>query len=78
MGTTDGDFGSSLFAFHLEPDTADASMNALYINQCGLGMPNRDYYLKASFKPQREAYRAYMERTFKAIGTPNPAAAADA
>ena len=40
-------------------------------------MPNRDYYLKPQFKPQRDAYRAYIERTFKAIGQPNPAAAAD-
>ena len=39
-------------------------------------MPDRDYYLKAQFKPQREAYRAYIERTFRTIGIPNPAAAA--
>jgi putative endopeptidase len=77
MGTTEGRFGSALFAFDLEPDTADASMNSVYLYQAGLGMPNRDYYLDASFKPQRDAYRAYLERTFKAIGNPNPAAAAD-
>src|SRR5213075_743654 len=29
MGVTDGQFGSSLFGFYLQPDTADASMNAL-------------------------------------------------
>ena len=77
MGTTSGGFGSALFAYDLEPDTADASMNSLYLYQAGLGMPNRDYYLEASFKPQRDAYRAYIERTFKAIGQPDPAAAAD-
>jgi putative endopeptidase len=77
MGTTEGSFGSALFAFDVEPDTADASMNALYLYQAGLGMPNRDYYLKDAFKPQRAAYRAYIERTFKAIGQANPAAAAD-
>ena len=77
MGTTGGGFGSALFAYDLEPDTADASMNSLYLYQAGLGMPNRDYYLEASFKPQRDAYRAYIERTFKAIGQPDPAAAAD-
>ncbi|HET8827478.1 MAG TPA: M13 family metallopeptidase N-terminal domain-containing protein, partial [Terriglobales bacterium] len=75
MGTTEGRFGSALFAFDLEPDTADASMNSVYLYQAGLGMPNRDYYLDASFKPQRDAYRAYLERTFKAIGNSNPAAA---
>ncbi|MFL6829637.1 MAG: M13 family metallopeptidase [Sphingomicrobium sp.] len=77
MGTTDGSFGSSLYAFDLEPDTADAAMNALYLYQSGLGMPDRDYYLKAEFKPQRDAYRAYLERTFKTIGQPDAAAAAD-
>ncbi len=76
MGTTDGSFGSSIYAFDLEPDTGDASMNAVYLYQSGLGMPNRDYYLKPEFKKQRDAYRAYIERTFKAIGEPNPAAAA--
>ena len=77
MGTTDGSFGSSIYAFDLEPDTADAKMNSLYLYQAGLGMPNRDYYLKPEFKKQRDAYRAYIERTFKAVGEPNAAAAAD-
>jgi putative endopeptidase len=77
MGTTDGHFGSSLFGFYVQPDTADASINALNMLQSGLGMPNREYYLSDQFKPQREAYRAYIERTFRNIGTPNPATAAD-
>ena len=77
MGTTEGAFGSSLFRWGLQPDTANAAMNALNLSQAGLGMPNRDYYLSAQFEPQRRAYRAYVERTFRAIGTPNPAAAAD-
>jgi putative endopeptidase len=77
MGAAIGDFGSSVFYYDLEADTADAKMNALYLYQSGLGLPNRDYYLKDQFKPQREAYRAYVERTFRNIGTPNAAAAAD-
>src|SRR5882724_1951117 len=76
MGGTLGTFGKSLIYYDVEPDTADASMNALYVYQSGLGMPNRDYYLKPEFNKQRGAYRAYVERTFKAIGNPNPAAAA--
>src|SRR5690348_8521502 len=77
MGAALGDFGSSVFYYDLEPDTADAKMNAVYLYQSGLGMPNRDYYLSDEFKPQRAAYRAYIERTFKTIGEPNPAAAAN-
>ena len=77
MGETNYGFGKTLFGIGLRPDTADASMNSLNVAQSGLGLPNRDYYLKPEFKKQRDAYRAYAERTFKAIGNPNPAAAAD-
>jgi putative endopeptidase len=76
MGTTDGRFGSALYAWSLQPDTADASMNALNLNQSGLGLPNRDYYLSGQFKPQRDAYRAYIERTLRTIGVANASAAA--
>ena len=51
-------------------------MNTLNLRQGGLGMPNRDYYLSDEFKPQREAYRAYLERTLRSIGTADPSAAA--
>ena len=43
----------------------------------GLGMPDRDYYLLDKYRPQRDAYRAYIERTFRMIGDPNPAKNAD-
>ena len=69
MGTTDHHFGSSLFGFYVQPDTADASINALNLLQGGLGLPSRDYYLNDQFKPQREAYRAYIERTLRNVGT---------
>lgn len=52
-------------------------MNTLFLGQAGLGLPDRDYYLKDTFKPQRDAYRAYIERTFT-MGQPEPAKAADA
>ena len=77
LGTTQGNFGISLFDWGLQPGTADASMNELNITQGGIGLPDRDYYLKDEFKTQRDAYRAYMERTFKAIGEADPSAAAD-
>jgi len=78
MGTTDGVFGISLFGAFVGADTKDPTMNVLYLGQGGLGLPEREYYFADQFKNQREAYRAYMERTFKAIGNPDPKAAADA
>ena len=35
------------------------------------------FALLDKYKPQRDAYRAYIERTFGLIGTPNATAAAD-
>ena len=77
MADTLGDLGSTLFALGLLPDPANPSMNIAYIGSNGMGMPDRDYYLLNRYKPQRDAYRAYIRRTFKMIGEPNPSAAAD-
>jgi putative endopeptidase len=50
------------------------------LTQSGLGMPNRDYYLKpdAKFVETRGKYRAYVEQMLKLAGYAEPAAAADA
>ena len=52
-------------------------MNIAFVGTSGMGLPDRDYYLLDKYKPQRDAYRAYIERTFGLIGTPNASAAAD-
>ena len=76
MGDTNGKFGSSVIDFGVSSDTANPNLNVLYIGQSGLGLPDRKYYLDDSLKKQRDAYRAYIERTMKAIGYADPAAAA--
>ena len=78
MGATNGTFGSALVDFDVSPDTANASMNVLWLGQAGLGMPDRDYYLTPQFKPQRDAYLAYVTRIFAAIGQKDPEASAKA
>src|SRR5215831_19364614 len=40
-------------------------------------MPDRDYYLTPTFKPQLDAYRAYIERTLRMIGDADPVKHAD-
>lgn len=77
MGTTKGRFGSSIFSYALQPDPANGSVERLNLSQAGLGMPSRDFYLNDTFKKQRNAYRTYIERTFRIIGGVDPAAAAD-
>jgi putative endopeptidase len=50
------------------------------VAQAGLGMPDRDYYLKedAKFADTRAKYRAYVETMLKLANYPNAAASADA
>ena len=60
------------------PDPKHPEVNILWVNEAGLGLPDRDYYLEDSFKPQRDAYRAYIVRTFQLIGYADPEKSADA
>ena len=76
MGATNGKFGVSLINSYVDVDTENPTTNILYLTQSGLGLPDKDYYINPRFAPQRKAYVDYMARVFKAIGTPNPTAAA--
>jgi putative endopeptidase len=78
MGETNGAFGLTLIATGVVPDPANPSMNTMFLTQAGLGLPDRDYYLTPTFKPQLDAYRAYIERTLRMIADPDPVKHADA
>ena len=78
MGETNGAFGLTLIGAGVAPDPANPSINTLFLGQAGLGLPDRDYYLTATFKPQLDAYRAYIERTLRMIDDPDPPRHADA
>lgn len=62
----------------VETDPSDTSRYAVWIGQDGLGMPNRDYYLKKGdrFDQYRAAYKTYLTRIFELIGHAQPAVAA--
>lgn len=77
MGESNGKFGISLVDYGVSSDTANPELNVLYLGQGGIGMPEREYYLSDQFKPQRDAYRAYIVRTMTTLGYPDPAKAAD-
>jgi len=78
MGETNGAFGLTLVGAGVGPDPANPSINTLFLGQAGLGLPDRDYYLNPTFKPQLDAYRAYVERTLRMIADPDPVKHADA
>ncbi len=71
------DFGSTLFVLGVLPDPANPTMNIAFAGTTGMGLPDRDYYLLDKYKPQRDAYRAYIQRTLELTKTPNASAAAD-
>ncbi|WP_374529916.1 M13 family metallopeptidase [Novosphingobium sp.] len=77
MGGTNGKFGSSVVSFGVYADTANPELNVLWMGQDGIGLPEREYYFSPQFEKQRNAYRAYIVRTMKAIGNPDPEKAAD-
>ncbi|WP_369926723.1 M13 family metallopeptidase [Xanthomonas sp. NCPPB 2632] len=58
----------------------DPTRNMPYLLQGGLGMPNRDYYLKTDkdMVETRGKYAAYVEAVLKQSGTPDAAAKAKA
>jgi putative endopeptidase len=63
----------------ISSDPDDPSRYAVGMGQSGLGMPNRDYYLRADgkFPEYRAAYRTYVTTMLKLAGFTTPEARAD-
>jgi len=76
MGRTAVDFEGSLFNFGSDVDLKDPKRYAVYLGQGGLGLPDRDYYLKSDFAKQKAAYETYAEKLLKLVEWKNAAQAA--
>jgi putative endopeptidase len=72
MGQTNSRFGFTIVGPSVAGDPAKPEMNVLWLGQAGLGLPDRDYYLSANFRPQLDAYRAYIERTLSMVSYAEP------
>ena len=59
MGQSRVGFYPALVRHGIDIDLKAPDRYAIYLSQSGLGLPDRDYYLKPEFAAQREAYRAY-------------------
>jgi len=70
----------ALFAFGSEPDAKDSMMEIAGADQGGLGLPDRDYYLKTDAKSVelRNAYLQHVTNMFKLLGEGSDKAAEDA
>jgi putative endopeptidase len=78
MGKGATDFYGSIFGFSVYADLKHISRYAVYVGQAGLGLPDRDFYLRSQFKAQRAAYRAYVARLLSLLGWKEPATSAAA
>src|SRR5947207_1672900 len=59
-----------LFGFNAQPDLHNASMIIAGVGQGGIGLPDRDYYIKTDAKSQetREKYQAHVANMLKLLG----------
>src|SRR5262249_52645882 len=64
-------FGGSLFGVGVSEDQKQPDRHTLYLSQGGLGLPDRDYYLKASFADKKAKYRDYVARMLAMAGWPD-------
>jgi putative endopeptidase len=66
------------FGVGVGPDQKKSSVNIVQINQSGLGLPDRDYYLMqdARMNTVRQAYLDYLARLFTLAELPDPTGAA--
>src|SRR5437870_652347 len=68
------------FYFSAEADPKESSHNIGQLYQAGLGLPDRDYYLKTdpASDSLRRQYVAHVTRTLALLGTPSAQASRDA
>jgi len=71
---------SALFAFYGQPDMHDSNATIAYIDQGGITLPDRDYYIKDDAKSveTRQKYLEHVQRMFVLAGDKPDVAAAEA
>ncbi len=76
MGKAIIDFEPAIFNVSTDIDLKDTKRYAVYISQGGLGLPDRDYYLKPEFAAAKAAYQAYVAKLLKLTAWPDAEARA--
>jgi putative endopeptidase len=70
-GRTTIDFEFPLFSPNIDVDLKDPNKYAFYLSQAGIGLPDRDYYLKPDFAAQKTAYHNYVATILKLLNWPD-------
>ncbi|MDQ3280594.1 MAG: peptidase M13 [Acidobacteriota bacterium] len=72
MGRSVATFGSSFIAPAVFDDAKNPERYALYLSQSGLGLSDREFYLRDNFKPQKERYQQYVADMLRLAGWSEP------
>ncbi|CAP56891.1 putative metallopeptidase [Gluconacetobacter diazotrophicus PA1 5] len=78
LGRAQSGFQYSLFGLGIQPDAKDPTVYALTLDQAGIGLPDRDYYLKPAMAAKKTAYQAYVRQILTMIQWPDAAKMAPA
>ncbi len=76
MGRAPSGFDGAIFGVFVSVDAKDPTAYTVSLTQSGLGMPNRDYYLKPDFAEKKAAYGAYVTTLLTLAGWPDAEARA--
>jgi putative endopeptidase len=72
MGRSFGGFGSSFINAGIGDDAKSPDKNTLYLSQSGLGLPDREFYLRDTNKPQKDRYQQYVADMLTLAGWDEP------
>ena len=71
LGGRHGVMVPAVFDVGIGPDDRDPDRYAVGLGQSGLGLPDRDYYLRPEFAAKKAAYRAYVAQMLTLIDWPD-------
>jgi putative endopeptidase len=72
MGATHRGAGRTFFGAAVYDDIGNPDRYALYMGQSGLGLPDREFYIRENFLPQKQEYQAYVARMLSLAGWEDP------
>jgi putative endopeptidase len=70
MGRQNDDFEGAIFGTFIDVDAKDPKRYVVYIGQQGIGLPDRDYYLKPDFATQKGKYQTYVAQLLHLLDWP--------
>jgi putative endopeptidase len=72
MANASAGFGRSFFGLNVGDDQKDPDRYTLYMSQSGLGLQDREFYLRDNFKAQKERYQKYVADMLTLAGWDEP------